>query len=238
MTTLLSSCALKLISAPALDNLHLAHQRKAVPNPHAGKGIHPRRRWYHVLTEPCLPIILLHLALIAIFGVLVPQRKGIEFLDPVMISAYACMGVIFAAPAAAAAFAKGRPQSMKEAFARAAKAAGYGEGLALVMLVAGVATVNLSRAGRLRLPELDTLGESALLGITATIAVVIFAGWMTLRFSAGAARTGVRAVLLLLLLAFFLRSQRLPEVALRGAALSVALSGLMAFLLYREVNPR
>jgi hypothetical protein len=181
---------------------------------------------------------LLHVALIAIFGVLLPQRKGIDFLDPVMISAYACLGVIFAASAAAAAFAKGRPQSMKEALTRTGKAAGYGEGLALVMLVAGVATVNLSRAGRLRLPELDTLGESALLGLTATIAVALFAGWMTLRFSVSAARTGVRAVLLLLLLAFFFRSQRLPEVALRGAALSVVLSGLMVFLLYREVKPR
>jgi len=185
-----------------------------------------------------LRTILLHLALIAIFGFLLPQRKGIDFLDPVMISAYACLGVIFAAPAASTAFAKGRPQSMKEAFARTAKAVGYGEGLALVMLVAGVATVNLSRSGRLRLPELDTLGESALLGLTATVAVALLAGWMTLRFSARAARTGVRAVLLLLLLAFLFRSQRLPEIALQGAALSVVASGLMIFLLNREVNPR
>ena len=181
---------------------------------------------------------MLHVALIAIFGVLLPQRKGIEFLDPVMISAYACMGVIFAGPAAATAFARSRPQSMKAALVRALKATGYGEGLALAMLVAGVATVNLTRAGRLRLPELDTLGESALLGLTATTALVLFAGWMTLRFSASAARTGVRAVLLVLLLAFLFGSQRLPEIALEGAAFCGLLSGLMMFLLHREVSPR
>jgi hypothetical protein len=190
------------------------------------------------LTEPFLRTAILHLALIAIFGVLLPQRKGIDFLDPVMISAYACMGVIFAAPAAAMAFAKGRPQSMKEAFARVAKAVGYGEGLALLLLLAGVATVNLSRAGRLRVPELDTLGESLLMGLTATIALALLAGWLTLRFSALAARTGMRAVLLLLLLAFLFRAQRLPEMALRGATLSVLISGIMVYLLHREVHPR
>src|SRR6185295_18338909 len=129
---------------------------------------------YYVLTESYLPIVLLHVALIVVFGVLLPHRKGIDFLDPVMISAYACMGVIFAAPAAATAFAKSRPQSMREAFARAGKAAGYGEGLALIMLIAGVITVNLGR-GRVRLPELDTLAESGLLGAVGTIAAALFA---------------------------------------------------------------
>ncbi len=195
-----------------------------------------------MLTEPFLRIVLLHVALIAIFGVLLPQRKGIDFLDPVMISAYACMGVFFAAPAAASTFAKSRPQSMREAFARVGKAAGYGEGLALIMLIAGVITVNLTvnlgRRGRVHLPELDTLAESGLLGATATIAVALFAGWMTLRFSARMARRGMRVVFLLLLLAFFFRSSRLPEVGLAGAGLGVVISGLMIFLLRREVSPR
>ena len=191
-----------------------------------------------MLTEPFLPIVLLHVALIAIFGVLLPRRKGIDFLDPVMISAYACMGVIFAAPAAAAAFAKSRPQSMREAFARAGKAAGYGEGLALIMLITGVMTVNFGRRGRVRLPELDTLAESGLLGAAATIAVALFAGWMTLRFSAQMARMGMRVVFVFLLLAFFFRSSRLPEVGLAGAGLCVMISGLLIFLLHREVNPR
>jgi hypothetical protein len=190
-----------------------------------------------VLTEPILPIVLLHVVLIAIFGVLLPHRKGIDFLDPVMISAYGCMGVIFAAPAAAATFAKSRPQSMREALTRAGKAAGYGEALALIMLIMGVITINIGRQGRVRVPELDILAASGLLGAAATVAAALLAGLLTLRFSAGTARLSMRVVFLLLLLAFFYRSSRLPEVGLAGAGLCLAISALMVFLLYREVNP-
>ena len=190
-----------------------------------------------MLTELFLRVFLLHLALIAIFGVLLPLRKGISFLDPVMISAYACLGVLFAAPAAAVAFSKGRPQTMREAFSRTAKAVGYGEGLAAIMLAAGVATVSLSRR-RLLVPELDVLGEAGLLGLSGSIALALLAGWMTLRFSAGAARYGMRAIFLGLLLLFLFQAQRLPDVPLRGVELSVALSALMVILLWRQVHPR
>jgi hypothetical protein len=181
---------------------------------------------------------LLHLALIVIFGVVLPERKGIGFLDPVMISAYACMGVIFAAPAAAERFSKSRPQSLNEAFGRAGQAAGYGEGMALLLLAAGVVTVNLNKSGQVWLPELDTLGSSAALGLTATITMALFTGWLTLRFSPVAAQYGTRVLFVVLLLAFFYRSQRLPEVALAGSVICLAVSGLMAYLLHREVNPR
>ena len=98
-----------------------------------------------------LRAVILHLVLIAIFGVFLPLRKGLGFLEPIMITAYACLGVLFAAPAAAAsAFSKGRPQTMQEAGVRAAKAVGYGEGLALVMLIAGVVTVSVA-SGRVLL---------------------------------------------------------------------------------------
>jgi len=185
-----------------------------------------------------LRTVLLHLALIVIFGVVLPQRKGIEFLDPVIMSAYACMGVIFAAPAAVLRFGEGRPQSTKAALGRAAQAAGYGEGLAVIMLAAGITTVNFGRRGSWRWPEIDTLGESAWLGLTATVAMALLAGWITLRFSARAAQFGTRVVLALLLLAFLLHSQRLPEFALEGSALCVAIAGLTIYLLHREVHPR
>ena len=102
------------------------------------------------MTVSFLSIILLHTALVAVFGILLPYRRGIGFLDPVMVSAYACMGLIFSAPAAVDAFAKSRPQSMKEAFRRIGLATGYGEGLAFLLLVLGTVTINFSRRGRLR----------------------------------------------------------------------------------------
>ncbi len=189
------------------------------------------------MTEPFLRVVLLHLVLIVIFGVLLPLRKGISFLDPVMISAYACLGVLFAGPAAAVAFSKSRPQSLREAFWRTAKSVGYGEALAAIMLLAGALTVSVS-GRRLLLPELDVLAQAALLGLFASIALALLAGWMTLRFSAGAARHGMRAIFLGLLLLFVFQAQRLPEVPLRGVELSVALSALMVLLLRREVHPR
>src|SRR4249919_1768985 len=100
--------------------------------------------WYHVGTELPLRTVILHLVLILIFGVFLPLRKGLGFLEPIMITAYACLGVLFAGPAAASAFSKGRPQTMREAALRTAKAVGYGEGLALLILITGVVTVSVS----------------------------------------------------------------------------------------------
>ena len=154
-----------------------------------------------------------------------------------MISAYACLGMLFAAPAAAQAFAKGRPQTMREAGIRAAKAVGYGEGLALLLVIAGIVTVSISHQ-RLLLPELDVLAEGVLLGLAGSIALALLAGWMTLRFSATAARIGMRAIFMGLLFLFLFRGERLPEIPLRGIELSVALSALMVILLRREVHPR
>jgi len=185
-----------------------------------------------------VPTVLLYAALIAVFGILLPWTKGLDFLDPVMTAAYACLGVLFAGPASAEAFAEKRPESMKAALQRVAKAVMYGEGLAVVMLASGIATVSISRGRRLRLPELDVLGEAGLLGLMASAALALFAGWVTLRFSHGAARRALRYVFLAMLVAFFFWSRWLPEAALRGAALAAAVAGAMIFVLRRHVEPR
>ena len=188
-------------------------------------------------TELLLQTVFLHLILIAIFGVFIPLRKGLGFLEPIMITAYACLGVLFAAPAAAKAFSKGRPQTMREAGIRVAKAVGYGEGLALVMLIAGVASVSVAH-GRALYPELDVLGEGAALGLTASIALALFSGWMTMRFSATASRMGMRVIFIGLLVLFVFRGERLPEIPVRGVELSVALSAGILILLRRQVHPK
>ncbi len=154
-----------------------------------------------------------------------------------MITAYACIGILFAAPAAASAFSKGRPQTMWEAGVRAAEAVAYGEGLALVMLIAGVVSVSVAN-GRALYPELDVLGFGAALGLAASIALALFSGWMTLRFSAAAARMSMRAIFIGLLVLFVFQGERLPEIPLRGVELSVALSALMIILLRRQVHPK
>ena len=192
--------------------------------------------------------MLLHLVLIAVFGVLLPWWKGPEFLDPVMSSAYACLGVLFAAPAAAQAFSGGgprkdgaqttRPQTMPDALLRIGRAVGYGEGLALIFLAAGIITANLTRSGSRRLPQLDTLAETALLGVAASTAMAAAAAWMALRFSAAFARRGMRFCFLAMLVAYYYWSSRLPEIALTGAAICAVIALGLLYLVLREVAPR
>ncbi len=172
--------------------------------------------------------VLIHVALIAVFGVFLPWQKGLDFLDSVITTAYACLSVLFAAPAAAQAFAEGRPASPKAALARILVAVIYGECVALTMLVAGVATVSVTHR-RLLLPVLDILALGSALGVSASLALASVAAWITLRFSAGAARGAMRLIFLLLLLAFLFRSRRLPDVA--GAGVLIGLVVTAAALL-------
>jgi len=185
-----------------------------------------------------VPTFLLYVALIAVFGVLLPWTKGLDFLDPVLTAAYACLGILFAGPASAEAFAENRPDSMSAALRRVAKAVIYGEVLAVVMLIAGVVTVSISRGRRLRLPEIDVLGEAGLLGLMASTALALTAGWITLRFSYGVARRALRFVFLAMLVAFYFWSRWLPDAALRGAALAAVVVSVMIFMMRRQLDAR
>src|ERR1700687_2656268 len=107
-----------------------------------------------------MPIYLL---LIGIFGVFLPWEKGRDFLDPVMLGAYACLGVVFAAPAAAPEFQK--HPTAQQALARVVTAVLYGELVAGAILLLGTITVYVSRAGRIVVgPDLRSLAECSALG--------------------------------------------------------------------------
>jgi hypothetical protein len=82
------------------------------------------------------------------------------------------------------------------------------------------------------------LGEAGLLGLMASTALALIAGWVTLRFSCGAARRALRYAFLAMLVAFFFWSRWLPEAALRGAALAAIVVGAMIFVLRRQVEPQ
>ncbi|MGD1092070.1 MAG: hypothetical protein ABSB35_08765 [Bryobacteraceae bacterium] len=159
-------------------------------------------------------ILLLHAALVAVFGVYIPWLKGVDFLDPVITAAYACLGILFAAPAAAQAFANDNPISMPDVIARIVMAVLYGEIIAVTVLICGFGTVYLTHSRHFVVaPALDTLVAAGLLGITGSFALAAAAAWITLRFSANAARGAMRVVFLLMLLVFFYRSRWLPDVA-------------------------
>jgi len=170
-----------------------------------------------------LPVYLL---VIGIFGVFLPWQRGRDFLDAVILGAYACLGIVFAAPAAAPEF--DRFPTIQEALARVAISVFYGEVLAGAMLLLGIATVYASRGGRIMVgPDLRSLAECAALGLTLSWAVSTATVWLSLRTSPRAAKAAVRLMFLVLLAAFYFRSGWLPTVALRGVGIALLASILL-----------
>ncbi len=181
---------------------------------------------------------LASLVVLAIFGIGVPWLKGLDFLDPVIIAAYCCLGVLFAGPAAARAISLERPAAAGPALRVIWKRAALGEALAIAMLAIGIATVNVSvsltrGSASLHLPELDSIAEAVVLGIAGTLAFAALAAWITLRFSALTAKRAMRVIFMLLAFALLYWPRRLPEVALEGAGLCAIVAALMIFLVVR-----
>jgi hypothetical protein len=175
-----------------------------------------------------MPVYLL---LIGIFGVFLPWQKGRDFLDSVILGAYACLGVVFAAPMAASGF--DQDPNRGRALARVWVSVLYGELIAGILLILGVATVYLSRGGRIVVgPDLQSLAECAGLGVSLSLAVCMVAVLASVRFSPKAAKGVVRLIFLGLLAAFYLRSGWLPLVAMRATGIAL-LASLVFFLVLR-----
>lgn len=171
-------------------------------------------------------VLSVYLLVIAIFGVFLPLQRGRDFLDSVILGAYACLGVVFAAPAAAPEF--DRFPTIQEALARVVISVFYGELIAGALLFLGITTVYVSHGGRIVVgPDLQSLAECAALGLTLSWAVSTATVWLSLRTSPRAAKGAVRLVFLGLLAAFYFRSGWLPTVAWRAAG--IALLGSVLF---------
>jgi hypothetical protein len=179
--------------------------------------------------------IFIYGVLLIAFGVFLPWRKGLDFFDPSLLSAYACLGIVFAGPAAAQAF-ENKPDSFGQALAWIAVATGFGEGIAIAMLACGLLTVRLTLPFLAFGPDVFLLADSLLLGLAASFALASLAAWIALRFSSGTARTLLRIVLLLLVVAFFLESRSLPQVALTGAIIAAGAAIVFLFLVKTCLN--
>lgn len=180
-------------------------------------------------TQP-VQTILVHITVVVVFGVFLPWWLGFQFLDPVTIAAYSCLGVLFAAPAAAQGFAGDRPRSLSEALARIAMAVLYGEVMAIVILLTGFMTIFTTHARWLLAPDFVSLAEAAALGISGSLALAAIAAVVGLLLPKGAARMVLRIIFLGLLVLFFFRSRWLPDVELTGTAfcLAVAVAAIAA----------
>lgn len=168
--------------------------------------------------------VLVNLAILILFGVVFPLQKGLDFPDPVILSGYACLGLVLAAPAAAQACAANPPQTMPAVLSRICMAVIYGECMALAMLAGGMITFNVTHwQGQIMTPDFSMLGPALALGLTGSIALASTAAWLALRFSAAFARIAMRVIFIGLLILFFFNSRWLPDVAGKAALIALAL---------------
>jgi hypothetical protein len=155
---------------------------------------------------------IIYVLLILAFGIAVPASKGLGFFDPTLLAAYACLGTIFAGPAAAQKFVE-RPVSFRQAIRWIVRAVLFGELIAVAILASGVATVYYTSRGGFFPPDLVTLGYSLWLGLAACLALASLAAWIAVEFSAVAARMALRVVFVGLLALYYLRGAWLTDVA-------------------------
>src|SRR5579862_4634899 len=134
-----------------------------------GIAYHLRRGGVGFFSRFGVRLLLVHLAIIAVFGIWWPRTRGVDFFDPVFLSAYACLGVLFAGPAAAQVFSDPLV-GMGEALARIGVAVLYGETIAVLILGAGITTVLLTSTVPIG-PDWIELGEAAVLGLTGSFAM-------------------------------------------------------------------
>ncbi len=179
--------------------------------------------------------LAVHIVIIGVFGVVFPWMRPSVFLEPVVIAAYSCLGVLFAAPVAAQCFGMERPQSMNDAIARLLLAVAYGELMTVLILAAAFTTIYIIRPYALA-PDLGTLLSAGFFGFTASLAMAAVAGWMALIFSAASARRLMRVVFLALLFLFFFRSGWLPDVAGEAALVSLAIAAAAMLAVRRAIQ--
>jgi hypothetical protein len=149
------------------------------------------------MARPTLTVLFI----VALFGILVPYYKGYDFLDPVLLAAYFCLPVVLVAPLAAGALA-GSADSVAATVGRALLVALYGWGLGMVIVAAGVITINAANwHGRMLLPGASFLAAGVFFSATATLAAVVVAGLLAHLFSAATAKTILRLLFLALLVA-------------------------------------
>jgi hypothetical protein len=177
--------------------------------------------------------VLLHLALVAVFGIWISRLKGVDFFDPQVLGAYACLGLIFAGPAVAQSFVDGIP-SFKQAKARVLAGVLYGELVVLALLAAGIATVYLSYRGRfVPTPDWESLARSAMFGLAACAMFASLAAWVSVRYSRRIAMTCLRLLFFGLLILFYYRGQWLPELGLAAAGGCFVIAAMFIELLRR-----
>ena len=152
--------------------------------------------------------IIAVLGAIALFGLLLPWYKGLDFLDARIVFAYACLSAVMAAPASASAFATAESRSLE----RIALIAAFGFGFAMASLVTALLTVNLTHwHGHALLPRTTFLGACVFLSAAAAMAVTSTSAFLSRYVSSQTIKTAFRFLFLLLIAALVYADRRTPQ---------------------------
>jgi hypothetical protein len=156
---------------------------------------------------------LVILMVVIAFGILVPIYKGFGFLDPRIIAAYACLSLLFVAPASAELAAA----SGTGLFGRIAIIVAWGWGVTVLILATAIVTLNIvnsggaPRRGGFAAPPLEFLAAILVFSLIASIVIALLGAVLARRFSATQVKNILRTAFLLILLALAFGSRFLPE---------------------------
>ncbi len=143
------------------------------------------------------------LIVVITFGILVPLYKGFGFLDPRIIAAYACLALLFVAPASAEAASNIR---------RIALIVAWGWGVMLLILATAIVTVNVvnGRGGFLA-PPAQFLAAVLTFSLSASTAIALLGAILARRFPPATVKNILRVAFFAVLLALAFGSRVLPE---------------------------
>jgi hypothetical protein len=166
-----------------------------------------------------------NLIVAALFGVLVPYLKGIEYLDLFLLLPYSFLSLFFVVPLAVdAVFASPRRRLRLGALFRAV-GIGWSTGVCVVWL--GIATVSW-RSGRLVAPPIAVGLSLAVMSLFACIFVASLSAWTADRTpDASTAKSRIRIALLLILVTFLALPRFLPEESVAAVLQHLTPEGLV-----------
>jgi hypothetical protein len=151
---------------------------------------------------------LVILLVVIAFGILVPIYKGFAFLDPRILLAYACLALLFVAPASAELAATNAAGLL----GRIAIIIAWGWGVTVLILATALVTLNvIIRGGGFIAPPLLFLAAILVFSLSSSIAVAMLGAILARRFSAAQVKTILRTAFLVILLGLAFGSRFLPE---------------------------
>src|SRR5580704_4007171 len=156
---------------------------------------------------------LVVLIVVIVFGILVPIYKGFGFLDPRIIAAYACLALLFVAPASAElAATHGRDAPASGILGRIAIIVAWGWGITVLIIGTAIVTLNLvSARGAFLMPPAGFIAAVLLFSLSASIAIAMLGAVLARRFSAAGVKNILRAGFLIVLLTLAFGSRVLPD---------------------------